>query len=126
MAEHFVADTVTLTVSAVGTAPLTYRWEKNVNGTFQPVNNAGNISGANTADLTITGATAADVGDYRAVVSNALGTVTSDVGTLTLLDAPPAPANGSFGSSVLSTGAYAYWRLNETGDPSSGTLQAFD
>ncbi|HEY6228279.1 MAG TPA: LamG-like jellyroll fold domain-containing protein, partial [Verrucomicrobiae bacterium] len=125
-AEHFVGDTVTLTVSAVGTAPLTYRWEKNVNGTFQPVSNAGNISGANTANLTITGATATDAGEYRAVVSNSLGTVTSDVGVLSLLNAPPAPASGSFGSAVLSNGAYAYWRLNETGDPSSGTLQAFD
>jgi hypothetical protein len=125
-AEHFTGDTVTLTVSAVGTAPLTYRWEKNVNGVFQPVTNGGNISGADTANLTITGASAADAGEYRAIVTNALGTATSDSGVLTLLDAPPAPANGSFGASALGNGAYAYWRLNETGDPSAGTLQAFE
>jgi hypothetical protein len=125
-AEHFTGDTVMLTVSAVGTQPLTYRWEKNVNGTFQPVNNTGNISGANTATLTITGATAADAGEYRAVVSNALGTATSDPGVLTFLEAPAAPGAGTFGGTALASGAYAYWRLNETGDPSAGTLQAFD
>lgn len=125
-AEHFTGDTVTLTVSAVGTSPLAYRWEKNVGGVFQPVSNGGNISGANTATLTITGATAANAGEYRAVVSNALGTATSESGVLTLLEAPAAPGAGTYGSAALGNGAFAYWRLNETGDPSSGTLQAFD
>jgi hypothetical protein len=124
--ERFVGDTISLTVSAVGTQPLTYRWEKRVGDTFQTVNNGGNISGASTATLTITGATAADAGEYRAVVTNSLGTATSEPAAIALLLEPPAPAAGTFGSAVLANDAYSYWRFNEMGDPSSGTLLAFD
>lgn len=124
--ERFTGDTISLTVSAVGTQPLTYRWEKRVGDVFQTVSNGGNISGADTATLTITGATAAEAGEYRAIVSNALGTATSEPATIALLPEPPAPAAGTFGSAVLGADAFAYWRFNEMGDPGSGALLAFD
>ena len=38
----------------------------------------------------------------------------------------PPPGPGSFGAEVLADSPLAYWQLNETGDPSGGTLSAYD
>ncbi len=38
----------------------------------------------------------------------------------------PYPTPGSYGAMVLSNNPVAFWQLNETNSPSSGTLQAFD
>jgi hypothetical protein len=75
--QTFEGETLTLTVSAVGTQPLTYRWEKLVGGVFQTVTDGGRISGATTGTLTISNAVPSDAGEYRAVVSNTLGSATS-------------------------------------------------
>ncbi len=73
---------VTFTVAATGTAPLTYQWQKDTV----------NITGATSASLMLTGVIAGDAGSYRAVVSNAAGTATSDAATLTVNPAPAAPS----------------------------------
>jgi hypothetical protein len=80
--------TATFTVSATGTAPLSYQWQKN--GT--------NIPGATGASYTTPAATTADSGStFRCVVSNSVGSVTSNSATLTVNPAAPAivtpPAN---------------------------------
>lgn len=64
-------EAVTLTAVARGTPPLTYRWERN--GTPVP--------GATDRLLTLPAVTEAEAGEYRLIVANALGAVTS---------APPA------------------------------------
>jgi len=71
----------TFSVTATGTAPLTYQWQKNT----VP------ISGATGSSYTISSAQAADAGSYRVVVSNASGSVTSAAATLTVtaFNAPP-------------------------------------
>ena len=82
----------TFSVSATGTAPLSYQWRKsNVN-----------IPGATSATLTITSAQSSDAGNYQVVVSNAAGSVTSGIATLTVtaFNAPPTatitlPATGA-------------------------------
>lgn len=61
-------------VSAGGTAPLTYQWRQN--GT--------NVSGANAYTLTLTGVSAGQAGSYTVVVTNGEGSVTSQVATLTV------------------------------------------
>ena len=91
----------TFTVTASGTAPLTYYWAKN--GTA--LANAGNVSGANTATLTLTGVTTADAGNYSVLVSNAVSTVTSTAAALTVITPPvitssPAPQTQAVGSSA--------------------------
>jgi hypothetical protein len=119
---EYAGSSVTFTLGASGTAPLAYQWQKDdVNLT-----DGGRISGATTGTLTLTSLTAADQGSYRAIVSNAQGTATSEGAALTVLAQPPMPAEGTFGGAVLGSGALRYWRFNESGDPSTGNVQAFD
>jgi alpha-tubulin suppressor-like RCC1 family protein len=76
-------DSVTLSVTAAGTAPFTYAWFKN------------NvlIPGATAATLTLSPVTADDTGDYKATVTNATGiTATSATATLAVLPNPQALA----------------------------------
>ncbi len=61
-------------VSATGTAPLSYQWQKNGN----------NIQGANAAAYNINSASLSDAGDYQVVVSNAAGSATSNSAALTV------------------------------------------
>jgi hypothetical protein len=70
-----VGETATFTVVASGTAPLSYQWQKsNVN-----------IPGATSASYTTPPVTTADNKDkFRVIVSNAVGSVTSQTATLTV------------------------------------------
>jgi hypothetical protein len=65
--------TATFSVTAAGTEPLAYRWSKD--GVL--LADGGMVSGSQTATLQLTGAAAADAGDYAVEVSNALGKATS-------------------------------------------------
>lgn len=69
----------TFTVGAYGTGPLQYQWW------FQ--NNP--INGANASSLVVTNVTTNQLGNYFVTVSNAYGSATSQVATLTLT--PPGP-----------------------------------
>ncbi|MGI4883622.1 MAG: PQQ-dependent sugar dehydrogenase [Janthinobacterium lividum] len=68
-------------VAAAGTAPLGYQWQKN----------GANIAGATGSSYTIASAVAADAGQYRVVVSNGVGTATSNAATLTVTAPNTAP-----------------------------------
>ena len=81
-------------VTIGGLPPFSYRWL--FNGTNLPA--AANISGTASNVLTITSITSANAGNYRVVVTNASGSVTSSVATLTVNLLSPAmtltsPAN---------------------------------
>jgi hypothetical protein len=74
--------TATFTVSTTGTVN-SYQWRKGGNSIFD----GGNISGTNTATLTLTGLTPGDAGNYDVVVSGPAGQcsqVISNVATLTV------------------------------------------
>lgn len=58
---------LTLSVSASGTAPFSYQWKRNGFA----------IAGATSANYPIVGATARDGGYYQAIITNAAGSVTS-------------------------------------------------
>ena len=79
-----VGQTASFTVSATGTAPLTYQWNKN----------SAAIAGATSATYTTPATAAADTGTtFSVVVTNAAGSVASTAVTLTVTAAPPsAPA----------------------------------
>ena len=67
---------VTFSVSASGTPPLSYQWQ------FTPTSDVGaqgtNLPGAVSSNLTLTGVTFAQAGFYAAVVTNAVGSTISD------------------------------------------------
>src|SRR5207245_2271420 len=72
--------TATFSVTATGTAPLSYQWSKN--GTA--------ISGATSASYTTPATTSSDNGaQFTVVVSNSVGSVTSSAATLTV-NVPPS------------------------------------
>ena len=75
-----VGQAATFTVAATGTAPLAYQWQRN--GTT--------IDGATDATYTLASAAVADSGAlFRAVVSNSVGSATSNDATLTVVTAGP-------------------------------------
>jgi hypothetical protein len=92
--------TAKFSVTATGTAPLTYQWQLN----------AKNISGATSATYTTPVLATSDSGaKYTVIVSNSVGSVTSSQVTLTVTAAPskyvlePSPTSFSFTASGSAT-----------------------
>ena len=70
-----VGQTATFSVTATGTAPLSYQWQKN----------SGDISGATSASYTTSATVSGDNGaKFDVIVSNAMGSQTSAMATLTV------------------------------------------
>ncbi len=70
-----LGQTATFSVTAAGTAPLTYQWQKN----------SANISGATAASYTTPATVAGDSGaKFDVVISNTVGSQTSTMATLTI------------------------------------------
>src|SRR5205807_2462751 len=85
-----------LSVSATGTAPLSYQWRLN----------AANVSGEINSMLAIINARTSNAGSYTVSVSNGIGSVTSLLASLTVLTPPSIitqPTNQSvhLGSNAL-------------------------
>lgn len=81
-----------LTVGANGSS-LVYQWQRGAvgSGTFTNVSNGGNISGATSAQIGFSPLAVGDTADYRVIVSNGAGSVTSaPPATVTALANPPA------------------------------------
>jgi hypothetical protein len=108
--------TATFSVTANGTAPLTYQWRKGGSA----------LAGAAGSALTMTSAQPGDAGSYDVVVSNSAGTVTSSAATLAV-NIPPAislqpqhqivlaPAAATFTVTATGTAPLAYqWKRNGT------------
>lgn len=117
-------ESVSFTVTASGSAPLNFQWRQN--GTN--LTDSGNISGAQTSTLTLTNLVGANAGSYQAVVSNAWGSVTSQVATLSVVDpvitSQPAGQSVNAGQNVnlsvtaVGTAPLLYqWRLNGVARP---------
>jgi glucose/arabinose dehydrogenase/mono/diheme cytochrome c family protein len=112
------------TVSANGTAPLSYQWS----------NDAGNLSGASNASLAFSNVTADEAGNYSVTVSNAVGQATSHGVRLIVLFPPllvaqPASTYALIGKSanltvaVTGTGPFSYqWYFK--GKKIAGATQA--
>jgi Immunoglobulin I-set domain/Immunoglobulin domain len=84
-----VGQSVNFSVSASGTSPLSYQWQKN----------SANIGGATQAVFSIQSAQPVDAGDYRVIVSNSFGNATSTVADLTVR-IPPTILNQPVAATV--------------------------
>lgn len=96
----FIGGSTTFTVTADGTAPLSYHWRKGGQA----------ISGATSASLTLNNVQVVDEGIYSVIVSNALGTATSSSIEF-LVD--PGIVTGSVTNLLVPYGAT--WKYNQTG-----------
>src|SRR5262245_29247635 len=109
-----VGESASFTVTANGTAPLSYQWQKFISSTWT------DIAGATAATFTIQTAATTDAGQYRVVVSNLVGTATSNAATLTVNQFPTAtisaPDTYTFGQTIDFSGTAT--------DPEEGTLPA--
>ena len=110
--------TATFSVTANGTAPLSYQWRKN----------GANITGANSSSYTTPATTTADSGStFSVVVTNSAGNATSNNATLTVNAAAVAPSitsqptsqtvtagqTATFAASANGTAPLSYqWRKN--------------
>ena len=93
---NLLGTNATFTVTAIGTAPLFYRWS--FNGTN--LTNSAHIGGATNTTLTISNVVAGDTGNYRVGVTNSHGGVVSSNATLTVL-IPAAIAGQPTNQSVV-------------------------
>ena len=78
-----VGDTVILSVTATGEAPLDYQWRKD----------GADIVGATSSSLTLVAISLGSAGAYDVVISNACASATSAAATLTVEQAPMVVAN---------------------------------
>ena len=114
----------TFSVTATGTATLTYQWRKD----------ASNISNATSASYTIASVQESDEGDYDCIVSNLGGFATSNAAILTVNDPPTITAHpqslikdpgdaATFSIAATGTGPLTYqWRKG--GNNISGAVSA--
>ena len=120
----------TFSVAATGDGTITYQWQKNMAN----LSNGGHYSGVTTATLTITGADANDVANYRCVVTAGCGSSTSFQGALSLC-AVNGLTNPSFeggNTGGVGTGWTGYqrspnpttvWSIQTASPPSGGGTQ---
>lgn len=121
----FAGHPASFTVAADSYVVPDYQWQAGpAGGPFTNLTNGGVITGATSNLLTLTNALAYDGSQFQVVVSNPAGTATSGTATLTVMPVPPS--SGSASVAVKSLAPVAYWPLNETNDPSSGTVGVYD
>lgn len=79
-----LGSSATFTVAAVGGVPLSYHWQ------FSGTNlvDGGKIAGSQSVSLNISGIQLSNMGNYRVLVTNAYGSVTSSVATLAQIPLP--------------------------------------
>lgn len=106
--------TVTFSVAATGTPPLTYQWRRNGVG----------ITGATNATLTLTNVQSAQVGEYTVVVGNAGDSVTSAPAILTVLG-PPVIVAGPVSQRIMA-GAQVSLSVTASGSPPLSYQWQFD
>ena len=85
---------VSFSVTAAGTAPLSFQWYRN---------SLTAIPGATGASLTLAAVAASDAGNYTVTVSNAAGSATSTAAVLTVNPAPAGPTSRLSNLSVRTT-----------------------
>ncbi len=79
---NLVRTTAVFSVDAIGSGPMHYQWFKDM----LPLSEGGNISGSTAVTLAITNVYGPAGGNYFVVISNAFGSVTSQIATLTVIE----------------------------------------
>ena len=90
--------TVTLSVVAGGTAPLSYQWHRD----------GVTLGGATNATLTLSNVQSSDAGRYTVTVTNAAGSISSNGATLTINILPPAISTQPFSQNAVAGAAVTF------------------
>lgn len=111
-----VGQSATFSVTATGTAPLSYQWRKGTNA----------IANATNASYTINAVATGDAGTYNVVVSNSAGSTPSNDATLTVTGAnqPPTAQINTPASGATYAGGQVISFSGAGSDPEEGTLPA--
>ena len=111
-----IGGTATFSVSASGTPPLNYQWQRN----------RADVAGANSSSYTIPSVAAVDNGaTFRSVVSNAAGTAISNEATLTVTgNSPPVATITLPAPGTLYEGGMTMNYAGTGTDAEDGTLSA--
>jgi PKD repeat protein len=113
----FVGQNLSYSVSEIGTLPITNQWQFNNGGGYVGLSLQTNTT-LNLNNLQVTNS-----GNYQVVAKNVVGTTnSSSVAPVTLVvtaDPPPPATTEKYAYSVYTNIPYAYWRLNETNDPTA-------
>ncbi len=132
-----VGSPVTLVVAAVGVSPLSYQWQFNGTDLINWTNlvNGGQISGATNSVLFISNAQVTNTSNYRVVITNSFGSVTSSNALLTVTNIPPAiiqqptnqvvAAGSAVTNVVIATGTAPLsfqWQMNGTNLVNGGNI----
>ena len=125
---NFVGTNATLFGAAGGDSSLgaiIYQWMSGPNGgPYTALPEGRKYNGTTTTTLTISNLVVADGNSlYVLAAANTGGSVTS---APTVLVVQPIPPAGSYAATALSNHPVALWMLNETNDPSTGLVQAYD
>jgi hypothetical protein len=123
MATLYAGQTARFSALATGIPVPSYQWQIESNGVFVNLQNGSRISGATNMTLTISNLVAADATNYLLEVTNTYGSTNSPFVELAVV---PLPVSGNYASAVLASHPWAYYQLNETSDPSTGTTVAYD
>lgn len=98
---------VTFSVTAAGTAPLTYQWQKNTQ----------NIANATNSSLTLPSVTTSDAGSYTVTVANSISSATSAPATLTVtVPVVPPAVTAAPASQTVAVGSPVTFSVTATGD----------
>lgn len=136
---NFVGTRVSLTAAAAGDSTIasptiTYQWAAGpVGGPYTNLVEGTKYGGVTTTTVTISNLVEGDgIPVYVLKASNGGGTATSKEATVYVQSLPIPPPASSFGSAVLAltnvpnSRLAGFWQLNETNNPATGLLFAYD
>ncbi len=101
---------VTFSVTATGSFPLVFKWQKG----------GVNLTGGTNASYTVTNATPVTAGDYRVIITNFFGSITSSVAVLTVLTSPgqdPFAGRITFNGPTNTVTGHNIGATTEAGEP---------
>lgn len=110
---NYLGETAVLSVGAGGVMPLAYQWQAGVTGVgvYSNLNASSQMLVVTNATLAISNVALANAGDYRVVISNTFGSITSSIATLLV------STNPSYDSVVMADSPVSYWPMQETAGP---------
>jgi hypothetical protein len=106
-------------VTVTGGLTPTYQWRHDTTN----LSDGGRIAGATTGHLQISNLQTTDAGNYDVLLNFGSGPAPSVVSSLTVL---PVAQESLYDAAVLAAAPVAYYRLNESGNPATSNLVAYD